>query len=247
MKRMTRWFALLALLAGPMAAFAQTTTTTTTLPVPNVQLNSLPNCSGGACIPRLDSTLGQLRGVKLCAVTGGMTANVNATKTLADASANTLVFFALIGGEEGNNLRISTARVGTTAFDVTIKRLTVTLETFKSVSMVNSNARWVAKIINEGIPGQSASRYVRVVDLESNTADPRPSNVTDQAFTTGAGEATCTGVKRGDYIASVVNTTDGTTLVATDYAVSTDNKIVTKTVVDAAKKLVVLFLPTGGG
>jgi hypothetical protein len=78
-------------------------------------------------------------------------------------------------------------------------------ERFQRLSMVNGHKRWVERVVNTGGEGYRASEYVRVDDLDTTNAEQRPVNQNATAMTTGAGEVTVTGVRRGDHVAGVVN------------------------------------------
>lgn len=109
-------------------------------------------------------------------------------------------------------------------------------ETYPALSMVNAHARFAETIIN------GKSDLVTVTDLNSGTADQRPTDVGFSALATGANEVTLAGVRRGDHIASVINITDFVAIAESDFFVADDNRIVSTAGVAAAKNLLLLVL-----
>jgi hypothetical protein len=219
-------------------------------------LVSLPAnfASGGAHVDPavLKAVLDQLRNVSFLALAsggGGITATVKSTLNLADASADTLQVDARIGGEHGDNIRIKTVRLTSTAgesvFDLEVYYPddSTLVETFKAVSMLDTHARYVETVVNSGLRSEPASEWIRVTDLDSATGDDRPSDAGPTQLASGANEATLTGLVRGDNIAAIYNVTDTAAIAASDFAVANTNKVVSTAGVAGSKDLLLLVLP----
>lgn len=212
---------------------------------------------GGAGIDvALRRVLDQLRGALFLPVAsgvGGIATGVKGTLTLSDASNPTVRVDALYPGQHGNNIRIKTVRstIDTNAFDLEVyyPNNTTLVEKFGTVSHVNSHARYMNTVINTGLGGQGGSKWIRVADLASATVgEQRPVNAGPTVLTTGAGEFTLTGVKRGDHIAACINITTAAAPVAvpagTIYAVDTDKIAVdAASAVAASQGLLFIVLP----
>lgn len=101
------------------------------------------------------------------------------TKTIPDKAAepvNTLKIDALYTGEKGNKISVK-IEAGSSAnlFTMTVSMEgETTVEVYKDVSMLDTNARYVENVVN------STSIYIRVTDLDSATVAPAdmPENAT---------------------------------------------------------------------
>ncbi len=209
--------------------------------------------SGGGGLPRLRGVLNQLRGIKLVRVASGagITARVLGTLTLSDGVSNTLRVDARLGGQHGNNIRVTrlrtTAANGNPVFDLTVHypNDATIVERFLGVSMLNTHARYVVNVVNTGLFGDPASEYIRVADLASVNAEDRPVNGGPTVLASGAGEAatSAAGVVRGDAILGIWNHTGGTLIDPVDFnAVGTD-LVVSTAGVAATQTLLLLVAP----
>lgn len=105
-------------------------------------------------------------------------ASVLGTATLVDRAGtpvNTLQVDAISDGAWANSYSVTIAAASngaTNRFNLTVKKGSVTVETYLNLSMIDSDTNYVETVINQGVGNQPASKYIRVTDLDSATATP---------------------------------------------------------------------------
>jgi hypothetical protein len=160
---------------------------------------------------------------------GGLSANTPywviqlSVDTFAFASSESNAF-------AGTKVNLTTAGTGTQTVSA------CWIERFEAVSMVDAHKRYVETIVNAA-PSAGGSELIAVTDLDSVTADQRPSDQGPTALSTGANEVTATGVTRGDHIESAINITDGTAVTSV-WATKADTVVFGATI--AASKNILL-------
>lgn len=175
----------------------------------------------GAMDANVAYILKRLVGVKMLTAAAGAAEGVLATLTLKDGDdEDTIRVDARLPGETGNNYHLQvihktyTVGPGKDRFTLRVYLYddATLLEEFSNLSMDDSvdangdrvNPRYCVDYVN------ARSDLIRLTNLTSATADPRPANILPVAapMASGAGEFTVTGLRRGDAIAVAWNVTD---------------------------------------
>jgi hypothetical protein len=194
----------------------------------------------------------QLQGLKQLRAAAGAAAGVKATITLADGAGtplSTLQVDARLPGQHGNAYHLVITRTTGPAdaaglfFDLLVYAAnnTTLLEEWRSLSMLDTSPNYCETRIN------GKSDRIVVTDLDSATADQRPSNKTvgNANLAGGAGEFTVTGLVRGQVIMAALNVTDATLPAIPDgdiVAVDTDKAAVIVGGGTTASKALLLFV-----